>query len=189
MKTHILARCLPVLLLQAGVLLSRSDEKSAPPKPDSPAEEKSGAANESDKQAKTAVEAAFRKFWESLVKKDEKAVLSMMTDLKEMPENYMSSKLQQLLKRAESNPDLKIVEFRELTEVAAVLCDKTNPGKKADYGLMLSRKDGEQWKFADHALFDKRKPLPSVSDTSRKEYDELSAWCDKREAESRQPAK
>ncbi len=185
-STRSLARCLCIALIHASLFASQADEKPVPLKPEKPAGEKEEPAA---KQGKPTVEETFQKFLECLVKKDEKTALSMMTDLKEMPEPYLASKLQSLMESAELISGMKLVYSKELTEVAAVLLDKTKPDRKPNYGLMLFRKEAGLWKFADNGLFDKKRPIPSVSDLSRKEFDELRDWCTKLEAEARQSAK
>ncbi len=179
-----LARCLCIALIHASLFASHADEKTVPLKPEKPAGEKEAA-----KEAKPTVEETFQKFLECLVKKDEKAALSMMTGLKEMPEPYLASKLQSLMESAGLLAGMKVINSRELTEVAAVLLDKTKPNRKPNYGLMLFRKEAGLWKFADNGLFDRKRPIPSISDLSRKECDELRYWCTKLEAEARQSAK
>ena len=183
-KTRSLARCFCIVLVHGSLLASKADEKTVPMKPKEPPGEKEAA-----QQVKPTVEEAFRNLLECLVKKDEKAALSMMTDLKEMPEQYQASKLKYLMESAELLSGMKVINSKELTEVAAVLLDKTKPDRRPNYGLMLFRKDAGLWKFADNGLFDKKRPIPSISDLSRKECDELGGWCTKLEAEARQSRK
>jgi hypothetical protein len=100
------------------------------------------------------------------------------------PEGYQQERLQHLLKWAESRGPVKVVECRALKEVAVVIVNDAEPAqKKPDYDPMYFRKDGNQWKFIDDDVFKGKRPVPSISDASRKEFAQLKKWFDARETE------
>ncbi len=191
MRTRSLARCLWIIVSHAILSTAWADEKTIPAKPEKPAVEKGEtAADAREKSDKKAAEESITKLSEALVKKDEKAALALMSEFKEVPVGYQAERLGHLMKWAASRGPVKVMDSQELKEVAVVIVDDAAPGrKKPDYDPMFFWKDGGVWKYADDDLCDTKRPLPFISDASRKEFAELLAWYGTRAAELRKSTK